>query len=110
MINTDDLTNEQKRLLISMYKEVLNRQPALSMENANYFSDSDAVKDLFLPELSSDYVSDLCWKLHAKGYLDCHKGDNLANYISLTDNTIIYMENRFKNGLKDVAAFLSNFF
>ena len=93
-----------------MYKEVLNRQPALSMENANYFSDSDAVKDLFLPELSSDYVSDLCWKLHAKGYLDCHKGDNLANYISLTDNTIIYMENRFKNGLKDVAAFLSNFF
>lgn len=110
MSNTDDLTNEQKRLLISMYKEVLNRQPALSMENANYFPDSNAVKELFLPELSSDYVSDLCWKLESKGYLCCYPGDDLANYISLTDETIIYMENRFKNGLKDVVAFLSNFF
>lgn len=31
----DDLTNEQKYLLVSMYKEVLSRQPALSMEESN---------------------------------------------------------------------------
>ena len=37
----DDLTNEQKHLLISMYKEVLSRQPALSMEQANQFYNSD---------------------------------------------------------------------
>ena len=53
----DDLTNEQKHLLVAMYKEVLSRKST----------------------------------------------------ISLTDKTIIYMENRFKNGLKDVLSFLSNF-
>lgn len=105
----DDLTNEQKYLLISMYKEFLNRQPALSTEEANLFQNSDEVKDLFMPQLSSDYVSSLCWKLKSKDYISCCKGDDLASDISLTDKTIIYMENRFKNGLKDILAFLTNF-
>lgn len=105
----EDLTKEQKHLLISMYKEVLNRQPALSSEKSNYFNNSDEIKNLFLPDLSSEYVSDLCWKLESKGYIICFPGDDLANDIQLSDDTIIYMENRFKNGLKDVIAFLSNF-
>lgn len=50
----NDLTNEQKYLLVSMYKEVLSRQPALSMEEANYFHDSNEVRDMFLPDLSSE--------------------------------------------------------
>ena len=52
----DNLTNEQKHLLVSMYKEVLSRQPALSFDEANYFRDSDEVRDLFLPSDSSDHV------------------------------------------------------
>ncbi len=105
----DDLTNEQKYLLVSMYNEVISRQPALSMEEANYFADSDKVKDMFLPELSSDYVSALCWKLKSKGYISCYHGDDLANNIRLEDSTIIYMENRFKNGIKDVLDFIAKF-
>lgn len=105
----EDLTKEQKYLLLSIYQEVLNRQPALPMEKANYFEDSDIVQELILPDQSSDHVSDLCWKLKAKGYIHCSPGDNLANDIVLTDKTIIYMENRFKNGIKDIAVFLSNF-
>lgn len=105
----ENLTNEQKYLLLSMYKEVLNKQPALPLEQANYFLDSDVVQEHILPDQSSDYVSDLCWKLKAKGYIHCSPGDNLANDIVLTDKTIIYMENRFKNGIKDLAMFLSNF-
>ena len=85
----DDLTKEQKHLLVSMYKEVLNRQPALSMEDANKFDDSDQLIELFSLNASS--------------------GDDLANDISLSDKTIVCMENRFKNGLKDVLSFLSNF-
>lgn len=104
----DNLTNEQKYLLVSMYKEVLSRQPALSMEKSNYFSDSDEVKDMFLPDLSSDYVSMLCWKLKSKGYISCYPGDDLANDIRLEDSTIIYMEHQFSNGLKSVFNFLSD--
>ena len=92
----DDLTKEQKHLLVSMYKEVLNRQPALSMEDANKFDDSDQLIELFSLNASSDYVSDLCWKLHSKGYIQCYSGDDLANDISLSDKTIVCMENRFK--------------
>lgn len=103
-----DLTNEQKYLLVSMYKEVLSRQPALSMEGSNYFRDSDEVKDMFLPDLSSDYVSALCWKLKSKGYISCNRGDDLANNIRLEDSTIIYMEHRFSNSLKTVVNFLSD--
>lgn len=104
----NDLTNEQKKLLVSMYKEVLCRQPALSMEKANYFRNSDEVRDMFLPELSSDYVSTLCWKLKSKGYISCEPGDDLANNICLEDRTIIYMKQRFPNGLKSVLKFLSD--
>lgn len=81
----DDLTKEQKHLLVSMYKEVLNRQPALSMEDANKFDDSDQLIELFSLNASSDYVSDLCWKLHSKGYIQCYSGDDLANDISLLE-------------------------
>jgi len=56
----DDLTKEQKHLLVSMYKEVLNRQPALSMEDANKFDDSDQLIELFSlmrhPTTSLTYV------------------------------------------------------
>lgn len=105
----NELTNEQKHLLVSMYKEVLSRQPALSMELANNFDDSDQLIELFSLNMSSDYIAKLCWELHSKGYLVCYPGDDLANNISLSDKTIIFMENRFKNGLKDVLCFLSNF-
>lgn len=104
----NDLTNEQKYLLVSMYKEVLSRQPALSMEKSNYFCDSDEVRDMFLPNSSSDYVSTLCWKLKSKGYISCDCGDDLANNICLEDSTIIYMEHQFSDGLKSVLSFLSN--
>lgn len=105
----DDLTKEQQKLLVSMYKEVLNRQSTLSFEYSNHFTDSDQIRDLFCPEKKSEHVSELCWKLKSKGYIDCEPGDDLANEISLTDKTIIYMENRFKNGIKDILSFLSNF-
>lgn len=105
----DDLTKEQKKLLVAMYKEVLSRQPALSMERANFFKNSNQLIELFSLDMSSEYVSTLCWKLYSKGYIICHRGDNLANDISLSDDTIVYMENRFANGIKDVLSFLSDF-
>ena len=39
----------------------------------------------------------------------CEPGEDLANEIKLTDKTIIYMENKFKNGLKSVLEFLAQF-
>lgn len=105
----DDLTKEQKKLLTSMYKEVLDRQQTLSFEESNYFTDSDEVMELCYPSSDSDYVSSLCWSLASSGYITCHPGDDLANDIELTRKTIVYMENRFKNILEKVLSFLVQF-
>lgn len=102
----EDLTKEQKVLLCSMYKDYLGKQPALTPDKANYFGNSDTIQHTYLPEYSSDYVSDICWKLKEKGYIMCYPGDNSANNISIADETIIYMENRFKNGIKGVLDFI----
>lgn len=104
----DNLTKEQQFLLISMYKTVLSRQPALSFEDANYFSDSDEVNELLDLCIDSDHISDLCWKLEAKGYIACSPGSDLANNISLTDETIILMENRFSRKLKEISKVLAS--
>ena len=88
----DDLTREQQKLLTSMYKEVLSRQPAVSFDEANYFANSDVVMDHFCPDSDSDHVSSLCWSLASAGYITCEPGEDLANEIKLTDKTIIYME------------------
>ena len=102
----DDLTKEQQYLLLSMYKEVLSRQPALGLDDANYFSSSDEVRNLFSPDSSSDHIASQCWKLSEKGYLFCSRGDDLANDISLTDKTIIYMENRFSKKINAIIDFI----
>ena len=103
----DDLTNEQKRILVSMYKEVLSRQPALSFDEANGFVDSNEVRDLFCPTETSEHIADICFALSSKGYILCDPGDNRALCISLTDQTIICMENRFGNNVKKIGVFLA---
>lgn len=103
-----DLTREQKHLLVSMYKEMLSRRSELSLYDARRFENSDIVRDMFCPDEPYDHVSELCWSLKEKGYIDCYPGDDLADNISITDHTIIYMENRFKNGMKDVISFLTS--
>lgn len=102
----NDLTNDQKYILTSMYKYFLELQPALSPDKANLFSNSDFIQEKFAPHFSKDYVSDICWKLCRKGYISCYPGDNLANSISLEDKTIIYMENSFKRNISSIVSFM----
>lgn len=105
----EDLTNEQKKLLALMYKEVLSRQPALPFEEANYFQNSDNLIELFDIKYDSDHMSSLCWKLFAKDYIFCTPGEDLANNIILSDKAIIYMENKFKSSVKEILSFLAKF-
>lgn len=104
-----DLTHEQQRLLVSMYKEVVHRKTTMPFDEANYFLDSDSVRDLFFLNISSDQASSLCWDMELKGYIHCEPGDDLANDIVLTSQTISYMEKRFKNNLLAIADFISKF-
>lgn len=98
----DDLTNEQKLLLTTMYRDYLELSKKVGSEKANAFGDSDEINYKYFIDRSNSYVSSLCWTLYRKGYIDCHGGDNKANEISITDDTIIYFENKFKNNTSKV--------
>lgn len=102
----NDLTNEQKILLSEMYKDYLCRLDTLQPEKANYFYSSEEVTDKYFDNRSVVYISELCWKLKSKGYINCYPGDNLANDISLTDKTIIYFENKFKRNISALLSFI----
>ena len=102
----DDLPNNQKRILVSMYKQMLSSQPSLHNE-ANDFGSADQVNEECNLGLSHDEISDICLALHSKGYIYGDLGDDTIFDISLTDETIVYMENRFKRGLKAVLSFLA---
>lgn len=85
-----------------MYRDYLELSKKVGPEKANYFGDSDGINYKYFINRSDDYVSTLCWKLQRKGYINCYSGDNKANLISITDDTIIYFENKFKNNVSKV--------
>lgn len=104
----DDLTKVQKSLLAKMYKEYISNSKYLNHNVANYFDDSNNIKIKYLDDLDNEYVSEICWSLKSKGYITCTPGDNLANNIRLTDKTIIYFENRFKNNIIKLGKFINS--
>lgn len=104
------LTKDAEKLLCVLYKDYLEkRKSGVPRGEANYFSDSDYIQDKFLPNWTSDDVSDLCWEMHRAGVLRCTPGDNLANNVTLTPDAIARMENRFKDNVKEIAEFIGNF-
>ncbi|MCD8038894.1 MAG: hypothetical protein LUE96_07415 [Lachnospiraceae bacterium] len=105
----DDLTKDQKFLIVSLYKIFLSRQSSLDAHSANYFADSDSLIPLLELDFSSEYLADLCLALLERGYIDGYKSECSVDEFKISDKTIIFMQNRFKRGLKDVLVFLSNF-
>ena len=103
----DDLTKEQHHVITSLYKEFLCRQPALPSDKARVFSDASFIQENIFPEYSLDKIVSLCCSLKNAGYLSCMNYDNTVYNVTISDKTIIHMEQRFSNGLKDVVSFLS---
>lgn len=104
------LTKDAEKVLCAIYKDYLEKRKAgLSKSLANYWGTSHVIHETLLPEWLFENVDDTCRELSRSKMINCGWGDNIALYISISDIGIIYMENRFKNGLKDVVSFLSNF-
>lgn len=105
----DDLTKDQKYLLTALYKEYLSRQPALDPVSANYFESSEKLIPLLELSFSEEYVGDMCLALLNRGYIFGCKDEDSVSELGISDNTIIYMENRTKNNLKSVLNLLAKF-
>lgn len=105
----DDLTKDQQFLLTALYKDYLSRRSTGNPGLANYYTDSDSLISLLELDFSPEYVGDMCLALLAKGYIDGYKDEDSVSELGISDKTIVYMENRFKNNLKSVLEFLANF-
>lgn len=100
------LTRDADKLACSMYKSYLERRKTgIDKNNARHFSfpEIESLKccDSWIDADIKATTAELARSNLGTMYLD---GGFFAN-----DNFIIYMENRFINGLKDVTDFLTKF-
>lgn len=105
-----ELTKDSEKLICLIYKDYLEkRKSGLSKSKANSFGSSHDIHEKLCPNWIFEDVDDTCRELSRCGLLDCFWADNIAYRVTLSDSGIIYMENRFKNGLLGVIEFITNF-
>lgn len=105
------ISNECDALLCILYREYLvRRSHGLSMDQASYFRDDVSIHENFMPLWSPDDVCTLCWRLVEHGLLFAAPGDDKANDVTLTEEGLIYMQNRFGSRLENVLAWLEKLF
>lgn len=108
-----DLTRDGDTLICLIYKEYCQRRKdGKSIEDSSYMGDDVDIVESITPKWQLDDVTHLCWYLKVKGLLNVSRGDGRANHVTLCDDGICYMENRFPKGLKqvlDAISFISGF-
>lgn len=105
-----ELTRDSEKLICVMYKDYLEkRKSGQSKSQANSFGSSHNIHERLLPDWIFEDVDDTCRELSRAGLLNCMWADDIAYRVRISDQGIIYMENRFKNGLSGVIDFISKF-
>lgn len=105
-----ELSKDAQKLIHLMYKNYLEkRHSGLSKSDAAAFGSSQDIHDILLPDWLVEDIDETCRELDSADMLICFYADECAYHVSLSDSCIVYMENRFKNGLKDVLSFLAQF-
>lgn len=105
-----ELTKDSEKLICTMYKRYLEkRSSGLNKSESNYFGDSHTIHESFSPHEPFDDIDESIWELKRADFISGDYGDNILSDIFITSTGLIFMENRFKNGIKDVLTFLSNF-
>ena len=101
----DDLTRDSQKVICHIYKIFLERRKAkMSKSESRRYTELFYKQDKELCKMSDDDISDCLSELAQNGYIKMY----IIGEFDLLDKTIIYMENRFKNGAIDVLNFLSN--
>lgn len=104
------LSKDNDLLICSLYKHYLEKvKNGSSKSDARWLGSSDEIQENLLTTWSKDDVATSCWELHSKGLLKCSPGDDIAYSTYLTNEGLIYMENRFKNGFIELTDFIAKF-
>lgn len=102
----NDLTRDSQKVICYIYKMFLEyRKEGQSKADAKRFEDDFYKQDKDLSKWHDSDISECLMELARNGYIKMYIGGDF----DLLDKTIIYMENRFKNGAIDVLNYLTNF-
>lgn len=101
-----DLTKDADKLICCIYKSYLEkRKNDISKFDAKHF-DSDFYKEIkVLSSWQNNDISDTLSELKHADLIKLY----IRGSFSLNDSAIIYMENRFKNGLSEITDFILKF-
>lgn len=100
-----ELTKDADKVICCVYKEYLERRKSgMSKSQAKEFDGNFYRNVKALSKWNSSDVSDTLQELHNKQYIK----KNIIGDFSLLDDAVVYMENRFKNGLSEVMDFISS--
>lgn len=97
------LTNDADYLLCVLYKNYKERRKnGENKDDAKIMNSSEHIFMTLLSEWKYEDVDETCRELHRADLLDCFYADDVVEFSILTDAAIIYMENRFKNGISEI--------
>ena len=101
-----ELTKDAEKMLCIVYKMYLEKvKSGMSKTSSNSFEEDFYKSDSVLSRWHTDDISMTLLELGRKGYFKIYIGGNFL----MTDQAIIYMENRFKDGFVAVTDFISKF-
>lgn len=107
MLDFNSLPKESQKLFCTLYKHYLEcRKNGQSIQESSYIGDSDYIQNNLYSDLPLDDVSAICWNLKSLGFIACYPGDDLANGVTITSEARAFMENKFKNDVKNIAKFI----
>ena len=98
-----ELTKDADKLVCLIYREYLSRRKSGSPKRqAKDFAEENNWPESFLKEFNKDDMSDTLRELKSAGFIKQYINGGFV----LEDACIIYMENRFPNGLSQVLDWL----
>ena len=102
-----ELTRDAYKLLVLLYKRYLERRSeGVSKSLARRFGNVEDVRCQLLLSDQPDDVLETLRELSRSKMIFCVYGDDSVVFFDLTDQAIIAMENRFRNGVSDVLDFI----
>lgn len=101
-----NITKDSEKIICYIYKMYLERRKnGESKAESRRFEIDFYKSDKDLSKWYDSDISDCILELARNGYIKVYIGGDF----DILDQTIVYMENRFKNGLSDVLDLISKF-
>lgn len=101
------LTKDSDALICALYREYLQRRKnGIAKGQAKILGSAQRIHETIVPKWIFGDVEETLRELARAGVLTCLNADDTVYLATLSDQGIIYMENRFKDGLAEVLGYI----